>query len=77
MSGRALVNHGHDSVKRWWNVRSGRRHFCLWHPPVNYVLVIKERYEGLYLVTAYCPEPKRRMEFHKEWAVAQKAGRTF
>ncbi len=72
-----LVNHTHETVKRWWNMRAGRRHFCLWHPSVNYVLVIKERYEGLFLVTTYCPEPRRKMEFHKEWATAKKAGRTF
>lgn len=72
-----LVNNTHDTVKRWWNVRAGRRHLCLWHPPVNYALVIKERYEGLFLVTTYCPEPKRKLEFHKEWAAAKKAGRTF
>jgi len=72
-----LVNHTHDTVKRWWNVRAGRRHLCLWHPPVNYVLIIKERHEGLFLVTTYCPEPRRKMEFHREWATAKRAGRTF
>lgn len=72
-----LVNHTHETVKRWWNVRAGFKHLCIWHPPVNYVLVIKERYDGFFLVTTYCPEPKRKMDFHKEWATAKKAGRTF
>ena len=72
-----LANHTHATVKRWWNVRAGFRHICLWHPPVNYVLVIKERYQGLFLVTTYCPEPRRKLDFHKEWATAKKAGRTF
>ncbi|MEI7730463.1 MAG: hypothetical protein WCO56_12880 [Verrucomicrobiota bacterium] len=72
-----LDNHTHATVKRWWNVRAGLKHLCIWHPPVNYVLVIKERYEGNFLVTSYCPEPTRRLDFHKEWATAKKAGRTF
>ncbi len=72
-----LANHSHQTVKRWWNVRAGLRHICLWHPPVNYVVVIKERHEGLFLITTYCPIPKRSLEFHKEWAAAKKAGRTF
>lgn len=72
-----LDNHTHDSVKRWWNVRGGLKHLCIWHPPVNYVLVLKERREGHYLVTSYCPEPTRKLDFHKEWATAKKAGHTF
>ena len=72
-----LDHHTHASVKRWWNTRAGRRHFCLWHPPMNYVLVIKERYEGLFLVTTYCPEPHRKLQFHSDWAEAKKAGRIF
>lgn len=72
-----LDHHKHETVKRWWNFRAGRRHFCLWHPPVNYLLVIKERYDGLFLTTTYCPEPKRRLDFHMEWAQAKKAGRIF
>ena len=72
-----LVNHSHVTVKRWWNERKGRRHYCIWHPPVNYLVVIKERYEGLFLVTTYCPIPQRVFVFHKEWAIAKKAGRTF
>lgn len=72
-----LVNHKHVTVKRWWNVRKGQRHYCLWHQKVNYVLIIKERYEGLFLVTTYCPVPSRVLEFHSEWAEAKRAGRTF
>jgi hypothetical protein len=72
-----LDNHTHATVKRWWNVRGGFNHICIWHPPVNYVIVIKERYEGFFLVTSYCPEPRRKLDFHKEWATAKKAGRTF
>lgn len=72
-----LVNYTHTTVKRWWNVRYGMRHYCIWHSPVNYLVVIKERYEGLFLLTTYCPIPKRALGFHKEWAIAKKAGRTF
>jgi hypothetical protein len=72
-----LDNHTHDTVKRWWNVRAGFKHLCIWHPPVNHVLVLKERYDGHFLVTSYCPELERKLNFHKEWAAAKKAGRTF
>ena len=72
-----LEQHTHVDVKRWWNTRGGLHHLCLWHPKVNYLLVIKQRWDGLYLITSYCPEPKRRLQFHGEWAEAKKAGRTF
>ena len=72
-----LLNHKHVTVKMWWNVREGQRHYCLWHQKVNYLLIVKERYEGLFLVTTYCPTPWRAKEFHLEWAKAKKAGHTF
>lgn len=72
-----LISHKHVTVKRWWNERKGLRHYCLWHQKVNYLLIIKERHEGLFLVTTYCPAPKRVLDFHSEWARAKKAGRTF
>ena len=72
-----LVNHKHATVKRWWNVREGLRHYCLWHQKTNYVLIIKARSDGMFLVTTYCPVPIRVLEFNMEWAKAKKAGRTF
>lgn len=72
-----LAHYMHEAVKRWWNVRGGLRHYCLWHPKVNYLLIIKERYEGHVLVTSYCPVPLRAKTFHMEWAEAKKAGHTF
>ena len=53
------------------NLPGSDRQFCIWHPPVNYVLVVKERYGGFFLVTSYCPEPKRKMDFHREWVTAK------
>ncbi len=72
-----LRGHLHEKVKRWWNMRAGLQHICVWHPAVNYLLVLKQRHDGLYLLTSYCPEPKRKLQFHHEWAEAKKAGRTF
>lgn len=72
-----LVHYMHEAVKRWWNVRKGLRHYCLWHPKVNYLLIVKERPEGHYLVTSYCPTPLRVAEFHMELAEAKRAGHTF
>lgn len=72
-----LVHYTHEAVKRWWNVRKGLRHYCLWHPKVNYLLIVKEREEGHFLLTSYCPVPKRVADFHLEWAEAKKAGHTF
>ena len=62
------------AIKVWANERHGNRHICIWLDQQNYIVVLKQCAEHYLLKTAYCPEHKRRVQLHREYAAWKKDG---
>jgi len=62
------------SVKVWANERHGNTHVCIWFDRQNYIVVLKQCTGHYLLKTAYCPEPKRQQQLHREYAAWKKSG---
>ena len=69
-----LENARHQDVKFWCNARGSDRHFCLWHPKLNYLVIVKQTARVYLLKTTYCPEPRRILQLHSEYAAAKRSG---
>ena len=67
-----LENKTHVDIKFWANARGADRHFCLWHPKLNFLVVVKQTATAYLLKTCYCPEPDRIRKLHAEYREAQR-----
>ena len=72
-----LTAYRHPSVKRWREARHGRWSLHVWHTRANYLLVLREQNNGLFLITSFCPAPKNITKYHTRWSAAKKARHTF
>ena len=72
-----LINYQHADVKRWKESQYGLVSIYLWHPKVNYLVVLRKRPEGTVLATTYRPSPRNITTYHTKWAEAKKARLTF
>jgi len=72
-----LSNYSHPDIKRWRSVKHGKWSWYVWHAKLNYLLVLRDDYDGLLLSTAYCPAPENIKDYHTQWADAKKARHTF
>jgi len=70
-----LLHYLNPTLKRWREVKYGLWSVYVWHPKVNYLIVLRERSKELFLTTTYCPESI--IKYHNKWSVAKKAGHTF
>lgn len=70
-----VVNEVDGSIKVWSNIRGQDRHVCIWLERENYLVVLKMAHNHFVLKTAYCPEPNRRKQLHKDYAAWKKTGR--
>ena len=63
----------HSSIKVWSNRRKGSTHICIWFDRINYLIVLKPLRRSNYLLkTTYRPEPRRRLQLHREYAAWKK-----
>ena len=70
-----VSNEADAAVKVWSNIRGQDRHVCIWLERENYLVVLKMAHSHFVLKTAYCPEPNRRRQLHKDYAAWKKTGR--
>ncbi len=62
------------AIKVWANERHGNTHVCIWFDQQNYIVVLKQCASHYLLRTTYCPESKRRLQLHREYAAWKKSG---
>lgn len=65
-----LENQTHADIKIWANIRGSDRHFCFWHPKLNFLVVVKQTATAYLLKTCYCPDRDRVRKLHVEYREA-------